>query len=283
MPELPELEGISNYLSKKLSGEIITEVETFIHTVIRIPGIEQFKSMLEGAKLENVKRKGKLLIFYIRSGEKTLALFLDHGLTGRLSWEKKKLPAKTVMKIHFKSGKILLYHDRRLHGAIWLYDTTTQNEYSTPSKVRNYGPDILEISLNEFQSRIKRYRGEIKGVLNKQEFVTGIGNAYADEILFDAAIHPFTKRTSLDTSEIEQLFTSCQSILQFSTAKITDWLFSTNQLDNQRFWRGELFRIHLRGEQSCLKCGKAISSIKANRRITNFCRTCQSPRNKNFI
>jgi len=283
MPELPELEAISNYLSKKLSGDIITEVKTFNHTVIRIPDIEQFKSQLDGIKLKNVGRKGKLLIFQFQSEQKSLTLFLDHGLTGRLSWEKKKLPTKTVMTIKFKSGKILIYHDRRLHGAIWLYDTTTQNENSVPFKIRNYGPDILKLSLDDFQSRIKRYRGEIKGVLRKQEFVTGIGNAYADEILFDVAIHPFTKRTSLNTSEIEQLFNSCQSVLRTSTGKITDWLFSTNKLDNQKHWRKELFKIHLRGEQPCYNCGNSISSIKANRRITNFCRNCQSSRNKNFI
>ena len=283
MPELPELEAISKYLTKKLSGEIIARVETFFHTVIRFPDSNTIQTLLVGARLEKVSRKGKLIVFQFRSIDTYLRLCIDHGLTGRFAWEKVKAPAKTVLRLKFQSGSSLIYHDRRLHGAIWLFHGTNKENTLFPSKVRNYGPDILTISLDEFKARISRYRGEIKGVLTKQEFVTGIGNAYADEVLFNAQIHPFTKRTNLSSSEIERLYKSCTSILGHGVSEITNWLFTSDKIDNQRFWRKELFKIHLRGEQPCYNCGKSVSTIKANRRITNFCRTCQTSRNKNFI
>ena len=283
MPELPELEGIRKYLSGKIAGSTITDVETFSHTVIRFPDVKIFQSSLTGARLDDILRKGKLLVFHFKKKDYSLFLYIDHGLTGRLAWEKKKVPAKIVFRFHFDSGLPLIYHDRRLHGAIWLYNSASGDKNLSPQKISNYGPDILDTTFDEFQSRIKRYRGEIKGVLTKQEFVTGIGNAYSDEILFHAGIHPFTKRTSLSTAEIEKVYYSCISILGFSTTQITNWLSSTNKLDNQKAWRKELFKIHLKGDQSCHNCGKSNSSIKANRKITNFCRTCQTPRNKNFI
>ncbi len=139
------------------------------------------------------------------------------------------------------------------------------------------------ISEEKFIDRIKKFRGEIKGVLTNQEFVTGIGNAYSDEIQYEAKIHPFTKRTQLTTTEIKQLYLICRGVLTEGTKKITDWLFSNDKLNNQRFWRQELFKIHLRDGQPCLRCGKPISAIKANRRITNFCQTCAPSKNKNFI
>ncbi|MHA2094800.1 MAG: DNA-formamidopyrimidine glycosylase family protein, partial [Candidatus Hodarchaeales archaeon] len=103
MPELPELEGISNYLSEKLSGDIITKVETFNHTVIRVPNVDTFQSLLTGTKMKGVQRKGKLLLFQFISDGTPLFLYIDHGLTGRLAWEKKRVPAKIVFRIQFLS------------------------------------------------------------------------------------------------------------------------------------------------------------------------------------
>ena len=78
MPELPELEAISKYLTKKLSGEIIARVETFFHTVIRFPDSHTIQTLLVGARLEKVSRKGKLIVFQFRSIDTYLRLCIDH-------------------------------------------------------------------------------------------------------------------------------------------------------------------------------------------------------------
>ena len=283
MPELPELEAISNYLNKKLSGDIINAVQTFKHTVIRNMGFDDAQSILKGATIQNIVRIGKILRFQFCKNDKILLLYLDHGLTGRLAWQKKNNPSKTILTISFSSGRTLIYHDKRLHGSIWLYRSKLNEDFHTPPKMENFGPDILSISEIVFMDRIKKFRGEIKGILTNQGFVTGIGNAYADEILFEARIHPFTKRPQLTTIEIKQLYLTCQEILTLWTKKISEWLHTTDKIDNQRFWRQELFKIHLRDGQPCIRCGRVISIIKANRRITNFCRTCSPSKNKNFI
>ncbi|MCK4847763.1 MAG: hypothetical protein KAT16_01925 [Candidatus Heimdallarchaeota archaeon] len=283
MPELPELEAISNYLNEKLSGNLINGVQTYRHTVIRNMMSDDVQSILKGAKLQNIVKIGKILQFQFTKANETILLYIDHGLTGRLAWLKKKNPSKTIIAISFSSGRTLIYHDKRLHGSIWLYRSKTNEKLPIPPKLENFGPDILLISELMFIDRIRKFRGEIKGVLTNQQFITGIGNAYADEILFEARIHPFTNRTQLTTTEIKQLYLICQEILTVGSERISEWLFTSDKLNNQRYWRKELFKVHLCEGQPCIRCGKTISAIKANRRITNFCRKCSPSKNKNFI
>lgn len=282
MPELPEIEAIKNYLFEKIKNDPISSVQTFQHTVIRTPNVEDFPKILIGASVNSIQRIGKILKICFKKGEDFIVLYLDHGLTGKLSWKKGKIPTKTVLEMAFQSGKELIYYDRRLHGSLWLYQASREEDLEVPEKIKDFGPDILTISNDEFLRRAKRFRGEIKGVLTKQSFVTGIGNAYSDEILFDAKIHPFTKRTQLSIKDLESLFASANSILLDSIKSIENWLKETDKLNNQQFWRSQLFKVHLRGKKPCSVCGNKISTIKAHR-LTNFCRKCQKTQNKSFI
>jgi len=81
------------------------------------------------------------------------------------------------------------------------------------------GPEALDVSREDFKARLKPYRGEIKGVLTRSEFVAGIGNAYADEILWWARIHPFRKKTSLTPDEVDRLYDGMRACLLDATAK----------------------------------------------------------------
>ncbi|MFX0207238.1 MAG: DNA-formamidopyrimidine glycosylase family protein [Candidatus Hodarchaeota archaeon] len=284
MPEYPEIEAIRQYLQSKLSNEVISEVKTFQHTVIRNPTKNEFEVLLQDAILDHIERIGKILLFTIYKSELFHHLYVDHGLTGRLalSSTSQKVPKRTVFSIKFRNDKTLIYHDSKLHGAVWLFSSKSNQLREYPPVIDGWGPDISEISENEFIERLKRFNSEIKGVLTNQKFVTGIGNAYADEILFEANIHPFNKRSQLDEKEKTRLYLACRNILSTSASKISDILSKTDKLDNQRYWRQQIFKIHLKEKQPCPVCGNPISTIKA-RRITNFCRKCQIPKNRNFI
>ena len=132
------------------------------------------------------------------------------------------------------------------------------------------GPDALGISQDEFQSRLKRFRGEIKGVLARERFVAGIGNAYADEILWKARIHPYRKRTELGSEEIERFYFAMQEILSESIGKVRLAMGVDIHLKPRDF-----FSVHMRGGEICPRCGGKISEVTAGGKITNFCRTCQ--------
>ncbi|MFX0124610.1 MAG: DNA-formamidopyrimidine glycosylase family protein [Candidatus Hodarchaeota archaeon] len=283
MPELPEIEAIRKYLISTLSNQIITEVKTFRHTVIRNLSTSDFKDLLYLATLKQIERIGKILRFNFCKSDLILNLYIDHGLTGRLTWFSfKKLPVKTVFTMTFREGKTLIYHDSRLHGAIWLFVSKNAKPCGYPIKIDGFGPDILQISKEDFIKRLQRFNGEIKGILTNQKFVSGIGNAYADEILFEAKIHPFDKRPQLNEEEKTKIYLACRKILTNSMNEIYHILCETQKLNNERYWRQCLFRIHLKDKQPCSVCGNPISTIKA-KRLTNFCRKCQNPRNRSFF
>jgi formamidopyrimidine-DNA glycosylase len=159
----------------------------------------------------------------------------------------------------------LRYADEKRMGQIYLTD-----DLHTVPTFDDMGPDALAIGRAEFHERLHRYRGEIKGVLAREAFIAGIGNAYADEILWQARLHPYRKRPSLSPAETDRLFDSvritlieaCHLVRQASGAEI--------HLKPRSF-----FRVHLQGGQPCPRCGTTISEIRARQRLTNFCRTCQ--------
>jgi formamidopyrimidine-DNA glycosylase len=132
------------------------------------------------------------------------------------------------------------------------------------------GPEPLDISLEEFKARLKPFLGEIKGVLTRGDFVAGIGNAYADEILWEAKLYPYIKRSKLTPEEIERLYSAMRTTLLNSIEKVREEMGENIHLKPREF-----MAVHMKTGQPCPRCGTPISLVGANQRITNFCRTCQ--------
>ena len=155
------------------------------------------------------------MVFNLKRNDKALAsadpaeiyLAVNPKLTGRLQLAepggKKAGPVHVTM--HFSDPEEeLRYVDQKRMGQLYL--TTDLAQIPTYSDM---GPDALAVSQQEFVTRLRRFKGEIKGVLGtREQFVAGIGNAYADEILWKARIHPYRKRTELSSDELEGLFHS---------------------------------------------------------------------------
>ncbi len=117
---------------------------------------------------------------------------------------------------------------------------------------------------------MKPFRGEIKGVLTRGEFVAGIGNAYADEILWQARLHPYRKRTQLSPEQVEDLYVAMRVTLQAAIETIRKEMGEAIESEPRDF-----MSVHMKTGQPCPRCGTPISLVSANQRITNFCRTCQ--------
>jgi formamidopyrimidine-DNA glycosylase len=132
------------------------------------------------------------------------------------------------------------------------------------------GPEALEISEDDFRARLKPFRGEIKGVLTRGEFVAGIGNAYADEILWSARLHPFGKRTQLTPEEVSRLYDGMRTTLLDAIERMRLLMGENIHLEPREF-----MAVHMKTGEPCPRCGTPISLISANQRITNFCRRCQ--------
>ncbi len=269
MPELPELEVVREVLGRRLVGQTITRVQVLPPggpIVVRDLTRGGFAA-LTGATLRAVTRRGKFLVFSFDATPPTLFLAINPKLTGhlQLAGPADKRAAKTHVVFTLANGGQLRYLDQKQMGQLYLtHDLASVPDYA------GMGPEALEISLEEFRARLKPFRGEIKGVLTRGEFVAGIGNAYADEILWAARLHPYRKRTQLTAEEVERLYAGMRLTLSESIEKVRVEMGENIHLKPRDF-----LAVHMKTGEPCPRCGTPISLVGANQRITNFCRTCQ--------
>ena len=270
MPELPELEVVRDVLMHRVAGTTINHVNVLPPggaVIIRDLTNLGFAESLTGAAITTIARRGKFLLFSLERDTTTFYLVINPKLSGRLQLalpNDKRMP-KTHILFALSSGDELRYVDQKQMGQVYLtHDVEVVPEFS------GMGPEALEISREEFREQLKKFRGEIKGILTRKEFVAGIGNAYADEILWVARLHPYRKRTQLTHQEIDQLYDAMQSTLREATEKVR-----TEMGDQIHLKPRDFMAVHMKSGEPCPRCGTAISLIGANQRITNFCRTCQ--------
>jgi formamidopyrimidine-DNA glycosylase len=264
MPELPDLEVIREVLAPELTGQTITDVEVLRPLVVRDLTLQGFAETLAGQTCASAQRRGKMLLFPLQSG---LTMVIDSKLAGRIQYAlpaARRLP-KTHVVLRLSNGWDLRYSDRRTMGQIYL----TASLEAIPGWA-NMGPEPFELTLTDFEERLRPYRGEIKGVLARGGAIAGIGNAYADEICFAARLHPYRKRTSLTDEEVNRLYEATLSVLHGAIATLRERVGKEIHREVRDF-----LAVHGKGGSPCPVCGSTISEIKAGGRVTNFCRTCQ--------
>ncbi len=269
MPELPELEIVREVLLRRLVGRRIEDVRLTgkgAAIVVRdLTGLG-FVSAVRGQVLEAVSRRGKFLLLSLTPS--ALVLAVNPKLTGRLQLcppgDKKAGPLHVTFLLADPAEE-LRYVDSKTMGQIYL----TADVRAVPT-FAEMGPDALAIDLDDFRQRLRTFRGEIKGILTRASFVAGIGNAYADEILWEARLHPFRKRSTLSPEELARLYEALRTVLTMATVLVREEMRDDIHLKPRDF-----FAVHMRGGQPCPRCGTPISEITALQRITSFCRTCQ--------
>jgi formamidopyrimidine-DNA glycosylase len=295
MPELPELEVVREVLNRHIIGQTITSAEAIppgAAIVVRDLTGAGFGPALTSARFENVVRRGKFLVFTLAPAETkderrrtkateegddralaqatTLYLVINPKLTGRLQLcdpkAKKAGPVHAVL--HLSGGQDLRYVDQKKMGQMFV--TRQPPEQSSIADFAGMGPEALEISREDFKARLKPFRGEIKGVLTRSEFVAGIGNAYADEILWQARLHPYRKRTALTAEDVDRLYDAMRACLLDAIEKVRAEMGADIHREPRAF-----MAVHMKTGEPCPRCGTAVSLVGANQRITNFCRRCQ--------
>lgn len=270
MPEIPELEAIKGYFTAQLSGKQIASADARIPFVFRTPA-QELRETLPGDTFGPVQRHGKFLLFPLAS-ERVLAI--NPMLTGRFQYvdPKIKLRAKTCLVLGIEDGRSFRYSDERVMGKVYL--VALDQMALIPNWTAN-GPDLLDPALTEdiWLARTKKYRGQIKSVLTNAEFVQGIGNAYSDEILWEAQINPYVPRTKLSDDELRKLYRASLAVMAWATPLVAGAMVKDGVLDYEE--RRDFMRVHRLGGKPCPRCGSSISEITANQRITSFCRTCQ--------
>ncbi len=273
MPEIPDLEAIRGFLNERIVGVEITAAETPIPYIIRTPAADVAATLI-GNRFGHVLRRGKFLLFGLADES---VLVINAMLTGRFQYvpPSTKKRAKTCLIVTLANGSQLRYSDQMLMGKI--YVVPAANIMSVPM-FADMGPDALEVSADEFRQRIRKHQGAIKNVLTNHKFIAGVGNAYSDEILWEARIQPFRKRSTLSDAETYALYRALHAVMDRSIAIVREKF--RDDLDYEE-WREHL-KVHRKGgdgknkdEGRCPRCGTHITEISPNQRITSYCRTCQ--------
>jgi formamidopyrimidine-DNA glycosylase len=264
MPELPDLEIIREILAPELTGQTITAVEVVRPLVVRDLTLQGFAEALAGQTFAGVRRRGKVLLFPLQSG---LTVAVNCKLAGRLQYvpPTERRLNKTHVVLQLSNGHELRYSDRRTMGQVYL----SASLEAIPGWT-DMGPEPFDLTLEDFQERLRPHRGEIKGVLTRGRVTAGIGNAYGDEICFAARLHPFRKRTSLSGEETVRLYQAMQSVLHQAIVTLRERVGTDIHREIRDF-----LAVHGKGGDPCPVCGGTIAEIKAQGRTTNFCRTCQ--------
>lgn len=275
MPELPEVASvISNLIEEGCLNHSIINVETIMNKLFKNCSFNEFKSALLNNKIINITRKGKYLIFHLN----TENVFVVHlRMEGKWFYENTKTPydkKHVLVRIIFDNQKELRYHDTRRFGTFTLYKKT---DYQDSNELKKLGLDPLE---NEFswqylKNNISKSNKAIKTLLLDQENVSGIGNIYADEILYAANINPNTKGKQLSDNDFKNISKHATRILKLAVEN-KGTTISTYFYKKERKGEFQKFlKVHTKKDYPCENCNTPITKIKVNGRGTYYCPKCQ--------
>jgi formamidopyrimidine-DNA glycosylase len=271
MPEIPDLEGYVSYFNKRLPGLAVVEAEAPIPWMVRVPR-DEFLERIKGQTFQPIHRVAKMLFFPFESGDN---LAVHAMLTGRYQYvePKTKRHAATAWILKLDNGLELRYFDERRMGRAFL---AREEEFGEKiPRWKEMGPDVLDPDLTEekFVQRLGKRTGMIKNIITTESVVAGIGNAYSDEVLWEARLHPFRKRTDIPNEGIAELFRSIRRVMEWAIPIVSQR--TEEEGLPAKTYRDHL-RVHARGEGAvCPRDGHRISAITSGGRETNFCRECQ--------
>jgi formamidopyrimidine-DNA glycosylase len=272
MPELPEVETIARKLTPHVVGRTFTDVEVLWSGTIDQPDVDRFEEAIIGARVVEITRRGKYLIFKL---DTSYTLLVHLRMSGKffLNTSEHFDDPHARVRLRIDDGQWLVFSDTRKFGRFYLVDD--------PGEVLDgLGPEPLDpgFTVNVLAQRLEGRRGELKRLLLNQAFIAGLGNIYASEILWCARLHPQRVAGSLTHEEVQRLHEATRAVLRQSIAD------GGTSLDDRQYVYpdGGLGRHQTRlavydhAEEACPRCGYEIVRIVQGQRSTYFCPVCQN-------
>ena len=259
MPELPDVEIFKRYLDATSLHQRIHDVDVRNKYILKDITAPALARGLKGRLFESSRRHGKHL--FVRADGK-IWLRLHFGMTGSLDYFKDDKQASRHARVIFvfANHHRLAFDDQRQFGQIGLLKDV--DEFL---KKRSLGPDALDLDLGEFKKILGKRRGAVKSILLNQQLIAGIGNIYADEILFRTRMHPATEISRLDDKALAKLFRATRYILDKAIAA---------KADVEQMPKSWLLPHRGKGGK-CPRCGEKLRSAKIGGRTAWFCARCQ--------
>jgi formamidopyrimidine-DNA glycosylase len=277
VPELPEVETIRRDIDREFANKRIKKVEvTGARSVRRHDSPKDFVSRVEGRTMIATRRRGKYLLLKLDNSD---VLVAHMGMSGQLLRANPKDPLgkHTHVVFSFVSGPQLRFVDPRTFGELFV--TTPERLEEDVPELAHLGFDPLDdqMAWTRFGDLLLLRKTKLKPLLVDQRFVAGIGNIYADEILFAAGLRHDRNSDTLTPQEVRRLYRSIVETLQ-EAIKHRGSSLADEQYRDIFGEVGEFQRLHNvydREGQACPRCRSTIARVKANGRSAFFCPHCQ--------
>ncbi len=276
MPELPEVETVVRYLNKNILNKEIIQIIIHKEKIIKNADKLTFTNFFLHEKIIKVERKSKYIIF-VFSNDKYMISHLR--MEGKYFFEKsyseliKNKHSHILFK--FKDGTYLIYNDTRIFGTMNIYNKDEMIDNKELIKL-GYEPFDGKCTVDYLFDIFKKTNRKIKTILLDQKIISGIGNIYADEILFQAKILPYRKTNSLTKKDINNILQASIEILNESIKNkgTTIHSFKSNSLETGNYQK--FLKVHTKKDQPCTICKNKIIKTKVNNRGTYYCSICQN-------
>jgi formamidopyrimidine-DNA glycosylase len=271
MPELPEVETVVRCLRRKLVGLEVRSVRLIFPPIVRNAG-KSYPRKFVGRRIIGLRRRGKMILLDFSGG---LTMIFHLKMTGQLlfcpsSWSRDK---HTHLVVAFRPGQgELRFRDVRKFGFMRAVRTAGA---ARASEIRDLGPEPLTLDLTSFLDLLRDRRGRLKSLLLNQKIIAGIGNIYADEILFESGLDPRMEVSHLTGRRLEKLWSSVHAVLSEAIA------FKGTTIRDFRDGEGleglfqNRLQVYGREGEPCPRCGAPIKRIRISGRSSHFCSRCQ--------
>ncbi len=272
MPELPEVETIANGLNKRVAGDVIESVWIGSRTQPLKSPAQEIVRVLEGARLERVRRVGKHIVADLtesKRAHKPRAQWVIHlGMTGQMlvAQPESQIAKHTHLIARLASGKELRFVDPRMFGKLQVVPAAS---FKAP------GAEPVNADREHFAELFKARKMPIKSALLNQALLSGIGNIYADESLFRAGIRSRRRAASLTKKEVERLYEAIQEVLAEAIAAGGSSVSDYVDADGEEGFFQLQHRVYQREGEPCFTCKTPIKRIVIAGRSSHYCPKCQ--------
>ena len=271
MPELPEVQGLVDFLDERLSGLAVESLELASFTVLKT--VDPPPQALSGAPVDGVHRHGKFLDIDCDGTH----LVIHLARAGWIRWSESlprtmlrpgKSPVALRLRMSDEGGFDLTEAGTRKSVAAYL----VRDVQEVPGIAR-LGPDPLseDFTREAFGALLADRSAQIKGVLRDQSLIAGVGNAYSDEVLHVARLSPFAHAAKLTEGEVDGLYAALRSTLTDAVAAA-----SGKPAKELKDAKRAGMRVHGRTGEACPVCGDVVREVSFADRSLQYCATCQT-------
>ena len=273
MPELPEVETMVRTLRPHVEGRTFGRPTVLRDSAIGLPEPSDFCRQLTGQRAVTVSRRGKYILISLAAG----GLLIVHlRMTGQIAFvapDTAPTPHTRVV-IPLDNGQALHYIDQRTFGKLYVLP---DSDVSRLEGLATLGPEPLAAAFTAagFRQALGRTSRPIKSTLLDQTVVAGIGNIYADEALFRAAIHPATPARALRPAQTRRLQEAIRQVLSDGIAHRGTTFRHFRNAEGEQGGHQAHLAVYGRSGEPCPTCGESLQRLVLSGRSSHFCPHCQ--------